>query len=113
MNKWFEKIKKLRIDKNVTQKQLGEMFGVDRATIANWEMGRRKPSTDVMKKLAEYFGVSLDYIYDMPVSDETIDNAMREIETFFMSDEITTSDKEAIFKDIFDLYYRVKSEKSE
>lgn len=65
MYKWYEKIKYLRKYKGMTQKELAEVFGVDRATIANWEMGRRQPSVEVFQKMAEMFGVSMNYIYDM------------------------------------------------
>ncbi|MCL2698454.1 MAG: helix-turn-helix domain-containing protein [Oscillospiraceae bacterium] len=57
-----ENLKKLRKDKNLTQKQLGEAVGGSQRGIQNNELGVRKPSYDLLISLADYFGVSVDYL---------------------------------------------------
>lgn len=52
-----ETLKKLRIEKNLTQQQLANQLYVDRSTIANWETGRRIPDAVLIKKLAAVFKV--------------------------------------------------------
>lgn len=52
----------LRTDRNLTQQELAEMFSVTNSTISNLESGRRSPSVELMVALADYFGVSLDYL---------------------------------------------------
>lgn len=42
--------------------QLGEQVGSTKATIGNFENGNKKPSLDLLIKLADYFEVSIDYL---------------------------------------------------
>jgi len=55
-------IKDLRAKKNVTQEELGKAIGLTTSMIGMYETEARKPSLDVIKKLADYFNVSTDYI---------------------------------------------------
>ena len=57
-----ERLKDLRTAKNLTMEQLGNEIGSTRATISNFENGQRKPSLDMLIKLADYFDVSIDYL---------------------------------------------------
>lgn len=56
------RVKELRTSKGLTMEQLAKEIGSTRATISNFENGQRKPSLDMVIKLAEYFQVSLDYL---------------------------------------------------
>ena len=62
--KFAERLKELRISAGLTQKQLSiELNGkIDQSSIARWERGIRIPLLDAAMILAEYFGVSLDYL---------------------------------------------------
>lgn len=55
-------IKELRKEKNITQNQLATAIGVSRSSVAMWETNNTQPDFDLIKKLADYFGVSIDYI---------------------------------------------------
>lgn len=57
-----ERIKELRSSKGLTMEKLGKDIGSTRATICNFENGQRKPSLDMLIKLADYFDVSIDYL---------------------------------------------------
>lgn len=57
-----ERLKELRVSKNLTMEQLGKDIGSTRATISNFENEQRKPSLDMLIKLANYFDVSIDYL---------------------------------------------------
>ena len=60
-----DKIKQLRLDKGVTQSDIAKAIGVSPATIGNYEQGTREPRNNAMwQKLADYFGVSVDYLID-------------------------------------------------
>jgi len=56
------KIKELRAKKQITQEELGKIVGVTTSMIGMYEIDARKPSYDVMKKLADYFNVPVDYL---------------------------------------------------
>ncbi len=53
-----EFISKLREEKEITQKELGEKLGVTEKDISNWEKNVSTPDTDAVSKLSEFFGVS-------------------------------------------------------
>ncbi|MDR6887893.1 MULTISPECIES: helix-turn-helix domain-containing protein [Variovorax] len=55
-------IKKLRNDRKLTQKQLGEALGVTLRTIVRWEQGEGEPGIADLLTLARYFGVSIDQL---------------------------------------------------
>lgn len=57
-----ERLKKLRIDKKLTQEQLGEKINVTKVSISGYENGNRSPDTETLQRLANYFNVSTDYL---------------------------------------------------
>ena len=57
-----ERIKYLRLEKNIGQNTLAEEICVSNASISYWETGKQIPSAEAVFKLAVYFGVSADYI---------------------------------------------------
>lgn len=52
----------LRKTTNITQKTLALGIGVSEIAIQRYEYGSRKPTLDIAIALADYFGVSLDYL---------------------------------------------------
>ncbi len=57
-----ERLKKLRKEKRLTQKELGERLGVKQNTFTNWENGKREPNLSIILKLAEILETSTDYL---------------------------------------------------
>ena len=57
-----EIIKTERNNKHISQSALAKIIGVAQQTIGSWETGRTSPDTEMLKKLADYFGVSIDYL---------------------------------------------------
>lgn len=57
-----ERIKELRLSRNLNQVQLGEALWVTKQTISNWENDNIQPSVAMLVKIAKYFGVSTDYL---------------------------------------------------
>lgn len=55
-----EKLRQLRVGKNLTQEQLAEKLYVSRTAVSKWESGGGYPSIDSLKQLSEFYGVSLD-----------------------------------------------------
>lgn len=62
MSKFGERLKELREDKGLLNKDLAKAINVEPATITNWEKGNRSPKEDVLIKIADYFNCSLDYL---------------------------------------------------
>ena len=57
-----QKLRQLRIEKNLTQKELASLIGVKNSVISFYEVGDRTPSPEVIKKLATVLNVSSDYL---------------------------------------------------
>lgn len=57
-----KRIKLLRKQKGLTQKQLADLLDISASTVAMYETGRREPDTQTLNKFAELFGVSVDYL---------------------------------------------------
>ncbi|EKF49502.1 putative prophage repressor [Thermosipho africanus H17ap60334] len=58
-----EKIKFLRLQKGLTQEQLGKVINVGQRTISAYESGKATPSVEVLKALADFFEVPIDYFF--------------------------------------------------
>lgn len=56
------RIKKLRKQAKLSQQTLADQIGVFRNTISNWETGYSQISLENAKKVAEYFGVTIEYL---------------------------------------------------
>ena len=56
-------LKKLRNQKGFTQSELSEALGVSQQTIAHIESNYRKPSYELILRIACYFDVSIDYLF--------------------------------------------------
>ncbi len=65
-----EKIKELRLSKKMSQVDLSKGLSVANSTISNWENGRRLPSVNELKRIADFFGVSLS-TFDVAQSEHT------------------------------------------
>lgn len=57
-----KRLKKLRKNSNLTQKELANKVGVSRATIAGYETKGKEPPYSTLQKLSEVLGCSTDYL---------------------------------------------------
>lgn len=54
-----EKIRKLRAEAGLLQRELAEIVGVNKHTVNSWETGRQVPLPNTITRLNEYFGVDI------------------------------------------------------
>jgi transcriptional regulator with XRE-family HTH domain len=57
-----EKIKSLRKEKGLTQEDLAKQLNVIRGTLSVWEIDRSTPDNEMLIKIADFFGVTVDYL---------------------------------------------------
>lgn len=74
-----EKIKVLRKDKNITQEYLANALGVTFQAVSKWETGTTVPDICLIPPLANFFGVSIDELFDYNVweNERAIDEICR------------------------------------
>ena len=58
----YQRIRDLREDADLTQKQVGEAINVPQRTYAYYESGQRMVPPQVFCELADFYNVSVDYI---------------------------------------------------
>ena len=68
----FKRIRELREDNDLTQKQLANVLNCSQQVYSNYELGQRDIPTDILKKLSALYKVSADYILE--ISDNPIIN---------------------------------------
>ncbi len=56
------KLKELRTQNGLTQKQLADQLGVTKSVVSFYERQERTPSPDILRKLAAVFHVSSDFL---------------------------------------------------
>jgi len=62
-NKIFqERLRKLRKERNLSQDDVGQSLNIGGRTVGNYESGGRLPALDTLVKLADFYGVSADYL---------------------------------------------------
>ncbi len=58
----MNRIKDLREDRDLRQSDLARETGIDQRTISNYETGKTMPDAYSLVRLADFFGVSIDYL---------------------------------------------------
>ena len=58
-----ERLKTLRKEKKLTQKELAEQIGIKQNSYSDWETGKSEPSFENLIKLADLLEVSLDWLF--------------------------------------------------
>ncbi len=106
-----EKILRLRKEKKWSQKKLAGMIGTSGPVLGRYERDEITPSVEVAKKLAEAFGVTLDYLVDesgtvAEVTDREMLNRITEI------DHLDREDKNTILRVVDSLLRDAKAKKA-
>ena len=82
MVKFQERLRKLRTEKKLTQKQLAEALDMSMFTVSLWERGERKPDSNSLELLSSFFDVSTSYLlgesYLRNPNDDPFDKAVWE-----------------------------------
>ena len=59
-------IRQLRQEKHVKQETLAEAIGVSSQAVSKWETGASEPDIALLPRLAAYFGISIDELFELP-----------------------------------------------
>ncbi len=62
MEVFIERLKNLRIERNLSQLQMAKQSGISRSAIQMWESGKREPGARAIIALSKFFGVTADYL---------------------------------------------------
>ena len=99
----MNRLKELRKEKKLTQKELADYLGINEKTISRWENGESNIKPEKAKKLADYFGVSVGYLlgyddndFEKQIRIDTLNNLIYKMHTTYVS-LLEKTDKEAFW----------------
>lgn len=70
-----ERISQLRKSRSMSQFQLAKTLNIATSTLGMYETNRRKPNMEMLEKLADFFGVSVDYLLGRPEKNDNNNTA--------------------------------------
>ena len=76
------KIRELRKEKGISQSELAKVIHVSQQTITAWENGKAEPSSSYIASIANFFGVSTDYLLGLSNSKTKDDPYSADLKTF-------------------------------
>lgn len=65
INMYYRRLKDLREDKDLVQKEVAAYLGIDQRVYSNYEIGKREIPTRFVVMLAKLYGTSTDYILNL------------------------------------------------
>lgn len=99
------KLKTLRKGRGLTQFELSEKLGLSRATISNYEVGRRSPHLSELRRFADFYGVGLDY-FGVSTEDESFELLSR-AKNVFLNSDIPKDERERLYREIMKMYLQM------
>ncbi|GEQ18061.1 helix-turn-helix domain-containing protein [Clostridium butyricum] len=134
-----DRLKELRTGKGLLQKDIAKLLSITASAYGYYEQGKRVPDSDTIKKLAEFYNVSLDYLIgnsdikesaDKIIEKETLnipkeykdkykvtsrdkkqylEEMKKANEAFFMNDELNEEAKKEMLDLMSELFWEAKS----
>ncbi|MBQ8683731.1 MAG: helix-turn-helix domain-containing protein [Clostridia bacterium] len=68
MAQFRDVLRELRKRRGLTQQMLAEQLGISFSTVSMYERGNRCPDMEMLGRIADFFGVSVDYLHGKAVS---------------------------------------------
>ncbi len=62
MKEFSIRLKELRVEKKLSQKQIASELGYAQSTYCDWENGKIEPTASALIAIANYYGVCIDYL---------------------------------------------------
>lgn len=62
MAKFHERLKDLRVSKDLSQSEFAKLIRVSKSSVNMYERGEREPGLDTLERIADYFNVDMDYL---------------------------------------------------
>ena len=90
-------LRELRKEKNLTQEQIAEQFGVAARTVSRWENGNNMPDLSILVELADYYDVDIRELLNGERKNENMNEDMKETLTM-VADYAEKQKKQAIIR---------------
>lgn len=98
----MNRIKELRLQRGIMQKDLSEFLNVAQNTVSYWEKGTYQPDNEMLARIADFFGVTIDYLVGRTSSPElsVLDSELSEVDFALYGEvkDLTDEEKEKILE---------------
>jgi transcriptional regulator with XRE-family HTH domain len=112
-----DRMKRLREEKGLIQQDVCNALDIEQSTLANYENNRRIPKTDILIAIANFYGVSLDYLVgrtniktDIPHRPKDLNKFLQQSEIIFDGDtyNLTNDERDMVMKSLEVAFYAAK-----
>ena len=93
-----ERLRKLRLERKLTQREVAEQLGIGVSTLGMYEGGWREPDLDTLMKLARFYGVTTDYLVGVDDSELSPEDQLRRLGAYLRGSGATEEDVELILQ---------------
>ena len=97
------RIKNLREESGLTQLAFAKILNINNSTLCQYENGDRVPSDDIKIRIADYFGVSLDYLVGRSEQRVKLPTESGELKVPVGYDKLTSANRMIVDRLIADL----------
>lgn len=99
------RLRSLRVQKHLSQEELGDLVGLHYTNIGRYERGLSKPNAETLKILADTLGVTGDYLYNGTSENYTkVNFADRDLLRMFQEIEKYSEEEKRTVKDFLDAF---------
>jgi transcriptional regulator with XRE-family HTH domain len=116
-----ERLFSIRTQKGLTLENIADGIKSSKSTLSQYENGKRKPSHEMIIKVAEFLDVSADYLIGLtdepngsltPKAPTEYHQLVGSVREFFMDTSVNAEDKDQLFKEINTYYWKYKGLKT-
>lgn len=100
-----KKLKTLRKGRGLSQLELSHRLNLSRATVSNYETNRRNPNLNELKRLSNFFGVSMDF-WGVETTDESFELLSR-ARNVLLNEETPKEERERIYRELMKIYLEI------
>jgi len=122
----LKRLRELRERKGLTLEQVATELGLRNQYISNYELGKRNPDYETLKKFADFYGVTTDYILDNsdienpyiinPLTNKRMTKKekkqykdyIQEVSLFFNDEDVSDEDKELFMMSLNKIFWEAK-----
>ena len=116
-----QKIKKARLNLNLSQKELSEKTGISERSLYSYEQLNIMPRSGNLKKIASVLNVSINYLLsddfsndniNDPENDDELNKLLNKTSDLFLNDELDDIVKDMFFQSIMEIYLSSKKQEN-
>lgn len=98
MTSLADRLKEMRTKRGLTQREVAERIGIGVSTLGMYEAGKREPDLDTLRKLARFFGVTVDYLMGNEAEELSPEEQLRRLGALLRGNGATEEDVETIMR---------------